>query len=53
VGIDVYLITEDGTKIARAGDSRSFTLARFLPDLDDSSFVCLRFVDPYGDAYFN
>jgi hypothetical protein len=24
-----------------------------LPDFDDQRFICLRFIDPYGDTVFN
>ena len=28
-------------------------LDRLLPEYEDESFPCLRFVDPYGDTLFN
>jgi hypothetical protein len=52
MGIDVRLEDERGGVAAEAGDPDNL-LARLLPPLDDSSFACLRFIDPYGDTVFN
>ena len=28
-------------------------ISALLPSLEDDSYTCLRFIDPYGDTYFN
>jgi hypothetical protein len=52
MGIDVELQDERGSTLARVGDPGS-VLVQVLPDENDASFVCLRFIDPYGDTTFN
>jgi hypothetical protein len=52
MGIDVELQDEAGSTLAKVGDPGS-VLKQALPDVDDASFACLRFIDPYGDAVFN
>jgi hypothetical protein len=52
MGIDVELQDEMGKSVQRIGDPQSL-LARALPDARDETFVCLRFIDPYGDTTFN
>jgi hypothetical protein len=47
--IRVVLQDEHGVSIGAPVDLRSSA----LPTETDSRFVCLRFVDPYGDAVFN
>lgn len=37
----------------RVLEDRENLLARLLPPADDSSFCCLRFIDPYQDTVFN
>jgi len=40
---------ENGNQIGERVD----LLTDLIPDLQDSRFICLRFVDPYGDTVFN
>lgn len=51
MGIDIQLEDERGNRIDGTGDPN--ILSRFLSLAQDSSFICLRFVDPYGDTTFN
>ncbi len=53
MGIEVYLIDEKGKTLQATGDDRYFSLEPYLPDPEDERSICLRFVDPYGDTYFN
>ena len=43
---------EDGEKIDEVHDPLGLIVS-YLPLLSDQSFHCLRFIDPYGDTYFN
>ena len=52
MGIDVRVESEDGEPEAELGDPDGLT-ERLLPPLDDTSYSCLRFVDPYGNTSFN
>lgn len=53
MGFTVALEDEDGVELApTAGDPKN-AFGRSLPHPDDTSFACLRFVDPYGDTTFN
>jgi hypothetical protein len=52
VGFDIRLEDENGNVLDEFGDPKEI-LQRLLPALDDESFPCLRFVDPYGDTTFN
>jgi hypothetical protein len=45
----VVLQNEAGCQIGDAVD----IVAHIFPRLDDERFVCLRFIDPYGDTLFN
>jgi hypothetical protein len=52
MGIELVWEEENGTELARLGDPQSL-LKGFLPSESALEFVCLRFVDPYGDTIFN
>ncbi|MEX8505757.1 hypothetical protein [Leptothrix ochracea] len=52
MGIELVWQEENGKELARLSDPSSL-LGKFLPDESDFGFVCLRFVDPYGDTIFN
>ena len=52
MGIDVQLQDERGNKLDEVPDPTN-RLAKILPSPDDESFVCLRFIDAYGDTTFN
>jgi hypothetical protein len=45
----VVLQDESGCQIGAGID----IAANIFPHLDDERFVCLRFIDPYGDTLFN
>ena len=50
--INVVLEDENGRHFEKDGTSVLLP-QRILPALEDLTFVCLRFVDPYGDTVFN
>jgi hypothetical protein len=50
MGITIKLETEQGQVVQALDD---YPLGYLMPDADDRSFVCWRFIDPYGDAVFN
>lgn len=52
MGINVSLIDENGTEIDAELDDRN-VLKNIITTVDDASFVCLPFIDPYGDTIFN
>ena len=53
MGVDVRLEDEEGEQLSEwVGDPR-MVFARALPAFDDTPYVCLRFVDRYGDTTFN
>jgi len=52
VPVDCVLQTEDGEEIDRLSDAEG-VLNRLIPSLEDGSFQCWRFIDPYGDTVFN
>jgi hypothetical protein len=52
MGIDVRAETEGGEAIMEWLDPHGRTNG-LLPTHADSTFSCLRFVDPFGDAVFN
>jgi hypothetical protein len=52
MGIDVELQDERGSTLARVADPGS-VLVQAMPDENDTSFVCLRFIDRWGDTTFN
>lgn len=52
MGIDVRVETESGEVQDEVLDDRNLT-EKLLPDREDGSSPCLRFVDPFGDTVFN
>ena len=52
MGIDVRVETESGEVQDEVLDDNNLT-EKLLPDREDSSSPCLRFVDPFGDTLFN
>ncbi len=51
MGIDARVHDEDGRAIAEVGDPHFLTEILLGDNLAQT--VCLRFIDPYGDATFN
>jgi hypothetical protein len=52
MGIDVRVETESGEVQDEVLDDNNQT-EKLLPDRDDGTSPCLRFVDPFGDTLFN
>ena len=52
MGFDIRLEDERGERLDNVGDPTNI-LQRLLPSVNDHSFVCLTFIDPYGDTVFN
>lgn len=52
MGLTIRLETESGSRIQEVDDAKNL-LHELLPQEDDTSFQCLRFVDWYGDTVFN
>ena len=52
MGIDVLVETESGEVQDEVLDEKNIT-EKLLPDREDASSPCLRFVDPDGDTVFN
>jgi hypothetical protein len=52
MGIDVRVETESGEVQDEVLDDQNLT-EKLLPDRDDGTSPCLRFVDPFGDTLFN
>ncbi|MCI0526739.1 MAG: hypothetical protein L0Y56_04705 [Nitrospira sp.] len=50
--INIILEDEHGNPIEKV-EGRIHLIDQFLPTLDNESFQCLRFIDPYGDTVFN
>jgi hypothetical protein len=50
--IRIQLEDEHGGKIEEV-EGNTHMLNRILPLLNENSFQCLRFIDPYGDTVFN
>jgi len=48
----IRLQDESGEVIDEVHDTKGILVSRF-PLLTDQSYHCLRFIDPYGDTYFN
>lgn len=48
----IKVITEE-SKVLRQVAESAHLIDSILPSRDDESFVCLRFIDPYGDTIFN
>lgn len=52
MGIDIRVQDERGGLIRELLDPKSL-LPRLLPRQDNTDSFCLRFIDRYGDTYFN
>ena len=52
MGIDIKLEDENGKVGGYLGDSNS-VLSNFIINSDLSKYVCVRFIDPYGNTIFN
>jgi hypothetical protein len=52
MGIDVRVETESGEVQDEVLDDQNLT-ENLLPDREDGTSPCLRFVDPFGDTLFN
>jgi len=52
MGIDVLVESESGEVQDEVLDERNLT-EKLLPDRDDGTSPCLRFVDPNGETVFN
>jgi hypothetical protein len=52
MGIDVRVETESGEVQDEVLDDTNLT-EKLLPDREDPTSPCLRFVDPFGDTVFN
>jgi hypothetical protein len=52
MGIDVRVETESGEVQDEVLDDVNLT-EKLLPEREDASSPCLRFVDPFGDTLFN
>ena len=52
MGIDVLVESESGEVQDEVLDERNLT-EKLLPDREDGTSPCLRFVDPNGDTLFN
>jgi hypothetical protein len=52
MGIDVRVETESGEVQDEVLDDENLT-EKLLPDREDGTSPCLRFVDPFGDTVFN
>jgi hypothetical protein len=52
VGLAIVLQDERGTRIESVDDPKN-VLHRLLPQPDDTTSRCLRYIDWYGDTVFN
>ena len=53
MGINAIWKTEFGEELASVDDQKMILSSAILRGIDLSDTVCLRFLDPYGDACFN
>ena len=53
MGINVVLQDENYNELSPMIFDPAQTFTHSLPDPDDESFSCIRFIDPYGDTIFN
>lgn len=53
MGITAVLQDERCNEICEAVQDPNGVIALSLPRLDDDTYSCVRFIDPYGDAVFN
>ena len=51
--ISVVLQDESGNKISEYINDPMGVIVNSLPDLDDCTYSCIRFIDPYGNTVFN
>ncbi len=52
MGIDARIESESGELIEELLDLDGL-VEKLLPDFNDETSICLRFIDPYGDTTFN
>ncbi len=52
MGLDIVLEDENGGQLASTADPQNH-LHRLLPDIADTSFALIRYIDWYGDTVFN
>ena len=52
MGIQIVLQDEQGKNLSEVVHDPQGVIALSLPDLN-GSYVCIRFIDPYGDTIFN
>ncbi len=52
MGINARIESETGEQIQELLDLHGL-VEKLLPDFNDETSICLRFVDPYGDTTFN
>jgi hypothetical protein len=53
MGISVSLVSTDGEVIDGPIHDSGNVLGKLLPKLEDESSHTLRYIDPYGDTFFN
>ncbi len=49
----VVLQDESGSRISEYVNDSMGVIVNSLPDLDDCTYSCVRFIDPYGNTVFN
>ena len=52
MGLSVVLEDEDGNSVKMVTDPHNL-LHELLPTYDDETFICLHYIDWYGDTVFN
>ena len=52
MGVDLVWQNEHGVPIERIGDPQML-LPTLMFNVPLNGYICLRFLDPYGDTYFN
>jgi hypothetical protein len=50
--IDVRLVTEHGEIVKQLANLHG-VIESLQPPIDDPTSICWRFIDPWGDTYFN
>lgn len=53
MGIHSIRLEEEGGRVIREIDGDPHGLDRLLPDLSQTRYQCIRFIDEYGDTVFN
>jgi hypothetical protein len=51
--MEVVLQNERGSEVSETVHDPEGVIVDCLPDEKDSSYSCVRFIDPYGDTIFN